>query len=63
MEMVRHDNIGKAPHTDFYDVRGKRIKTELPNIEPGHLIPWCVEDLRYNWGIYKERYKRWSKII
>ncbi len=60
-EIVRYDNRGKPPHMDVFDVKGKRYKEDIPNINLKKLIPWCIEDLKTNWKSYKRRYITWIK--
>jgi len=61
-EIVRFDNAHGCPHKDIIDKKGNIIrKIWFESIDNKQGLDMAIKDLKDNYEMYIERYKRWLK--
>jgi hypothetical protein len=61
-EVVRFDSAHDCPHKDILDVDGRvRRKVWFESLDNKQGLDLAVRDLRTNYKLYIERYKKWQK--
>lgn len=61
-EILRYDNGHDCPHKDILDLEGNVIrKVWYDFLDNGQALTMAIADIKDNYEVYIERYKKWQK--